>query len=177
MRAIVLACLLSLLAGCAEQGEERRIDEHLMAALGQARALHHLADVHLAEGDTARAEDAVERILEVDFPAGAPERDDVVVDAYGRLAKIRLGQDRLDEAAATLQKGYGLGRRDTFYTASLHLIEGEIHEARSKKAREAGDEPVTRAEARRAIEAYEESIAINERVMERIAREEKEDDR
>jgi tetratricopeptide (TPR) repeat protein len=176
MRAILVTGVLALLAGCVQEAEERRIDEHLMAALGQARALHHLADVHLAEGDPAKAEEAVERIFDVEFPAGAPERDDVVVDAYGRLAKIQLAQDRLDEAAATLQKGVGSVRRDTFYTASLHLIEGEIHEARSKKAREAGDEPSARAEARRAIEAYEESIAINERVMERIAREEKQDD-
>lgn len=171
MRALAIGLFLVGLAGCAQEREERLIDEHLMAALAQARALHHLADVHLEEGDPAKAEEAIGRIFEVDFPRGAPERDDVVVDAYGRLAKIQLAGDRLDEAAATLRKGHAESRRDTFYTASLNLIEGEIHEARSKKAREAGDEPAARSEARLAIESYEQSIAINERVMERIARE------
>ena len=153
--ALVLALLGALaLGGCLTE-EPQPIDEHLMAALGQARALHHLADVQLAEGDTAAAIEALERVVTVEFPEGAPERDDVVVDAYGRIAKLQLGGGHLDEAMRAVEKGLREGReRDTFYVAALHMIVGEIHEARATQAREANDEQTARSAAREAIEAY-----------------------
>jgi tetratricopeptide (TPR) repeat protein len=155
-------------AGCISE-EPQPIDEHLMAALGQARALHHLADVQLAEGDTAEALTALERVVAIAFPEGAPERDDVVVDAYGRMAKIQLGAGRLDEAMATVERGLREGReRDTFYVAALHMVVGEIHEARAAAAREASDATTAGSAAREAIEAYERSIAVNQRVLDRL---------
>lgn len=155
-------------SGCITE-EPQPIDEHLMAALGQARALHHVADVQLAEGDTAGALEALERVVQIEFPEGAPERDDVVVDAYGRMAKIQLGGGHIDEAMAIVEKGLREGReRDTFYVAALHMIVGEIHEARAAAAREANDTATARSAAREAIEAYERSIAVNQRVLDRL---------
>lgn len=166
-RSIFLLGLLALGACITE--EPQPIDEHLMAALGQARALHHLADVQLAEGDATQAIAALERVAAIDFPEGAPERDDVVVDAYGRIAKVQLGAGHVDEAMSAVEKGLREGReRDTFYVAALHMIVGEIHEARAATAREASDDATARAEAREAIEAYERSIAVNQKVLDRL---------
>lgn len=172
LRCLALA-LLALAAALAPAGciteEPQPIDEHLMAALGQARALHHLADVQLAEGDTAEALAALERVVAIEFPEGAPERDDVVVDAYGRMAKIQLGAGRLDDAMATVEKGLREGReRETFYVAALHMVVGEIHEGRAAAAREANDTATARSAAREAIEAYERSIAVNQKVLDRL---------
>jgi tetratricopeptide (TPR) repeat protein len=176
MRRLLLVVLaLQSLTGCVAQ-DDRRIDEHLMAALGQARALHHLADVHMAQGEPDKALEAVRRILEIDFPAGAPERDDVVADACGRIAKIQLGMGALGDAATTVEQALAQSRRDTFYTASLHMIDGEIHETRATQARTGHDEETARTEGRQAIQAYEDSIAINQRVMDRIAREERQEE-
>lgn len=160
--------VLMFASGCITE-EPQPIDEHLMAALGQARALHHVADVQLAEGDTEGALAALERVTEVDFPPGAPERDDVVVDAYGRMSKLLIGAGKLDEAMAMVEKGLREGReRETFYVAALHMIVGEIHEARAAAAREAGDAATARSAAREAIEAYERSIAVNQKVLDRL---------
>lgn len=168
--AALLACALALTA-CIDQ-EPQPIDEHLMASLGQARALHHVADVQLAEGQVDEAIVALERVIAVDFPQGAPERDDVVVDAYGRIAKIQIGAERLDDAMRSVEKGLREGReRETFYVAALHTIVGEIHEARAHEAREANDAETARAEGRSAIEAYERSIAVNQKVLDRLLEE------
>ena len=162
------ATFAALLPGCIEE-EPQPIDEHLMAALGQARALHHLADVQLAEGETDQAIAALERVIAIEFPVESPERDDVVVDAYGRIAKVQLGAGRIDDAMRSVERGLREGReRDTFYVAALHMIVGEIHEAKATQAREGGDEATARTEGRSAIDAYERSIAVNQKVLDRL---------
>ena len=170
IRVRMILALSALAAVCACLPEEPQpIDEHLMAALGQARALHHLAAVQHEEGETDQAIASLERVTTIEFPGGAPERDDVVVDAYGRIAKVHLGAGRVDEAMAAVEAGLREGRdRDTFYVAALHMIVGEIHEARASRARDGGDATTARTEARSAIEAYERSIAVNQKVLDRL---------
>lgn len=166
-----LAAFALALSACIQE-EPQPIDEHLMAALGQARALHHVADIQLEEGETDQAIASLERVVAIEFPEGAPERDDIVVDAYGRIAKIQLGADRLDDAMRSVEKGLREGReRETFYVAALHTIVGEIHEARANQARDASDAATARTEARSAIEAYERSIAVNQKVLDRLLEE------
>jgi tetratricopeptide (TPR) repeat protein len=154
-------------------GPEHALSEELMIALGQAKNYHHKADVYLSDGKPELAERALLRLLEVPFPEGSPEAEDVRLDARARLATLRLGRGALDEALDAVQEGLERAERESFFLANLHTVQGEIFEARAE-ALDAADPP-DRDGARRArslaIEAYARSIAINERLQERLMRE------
>lgn len=153
-----------------ERADDPALDEALLSALAQAKNLHHQADVYLADGNPEKAIDAVARILHIPFPDGAPEGEDTRLDARARLAKLHLGLGRLDEARRIVEEGLAAASRESFFSANLYTVSGEIHEARAK-ALEATDPAAAREARRQAIEAFERSIEINRRVQERIRRE------
>ena len=64
------------------------IDEELMIALGQAKNFHRKAKVYLSDGNLVAATVSVRQILSLQFPKGAPEADDVRLDARALLAKL-----------------------------------------------------------------------------------------
>jgi hypothetical protein len=164
MRALLALALL--LGGCRD--ERPPLSEPLLAALGQARSYHHIADLHLADGEPGAAAAAVEKILVLSFPAGAPEGEDVVLDARARLAKLHLAAGRPAEARRVVDEGLAGERRESFFLANLHAVSGELFEA---EARAAADAETARAHRRAAILAHERSIRINERVQRRLLEE------
>lgn len=168
-RLVVTLALCAGATACASEGggrtEARRaIDTRLLAALGIAQGLQHEADVLEARADHAGARGKIGEILTIDFP-NVPEREDVRLDAFGRLAELDLVAR--DDAAAEREVTRGLAEstRASYFRARLHLVLGRIHEARAASARTAGDEERARDEGRRAIEAYDRGIAINRQVL------------
>jgi hypothetical protein len=168
-RAALLCALLVLACDAARAPEAPPLSQPLMAALAQARAYHHIADLQLAEGAPDAAAVALERILLLPFPAGAPEGEDALLDARARLAKLHVAAGRVDEARRVLDAGFVAARRDSFFLANLHAVAGELHEARARAL--AADPAAARLERRAAIAAYERSIQINERVQRRLLEE------
>jgi tetratricopeptide (TPR) repeat protein len=185
MRLGLLALALAgILAGCSVEDAtpgrvtelprpEHALSEALMIALGQAKNYHHKADVYLRDGKPELAERALLRLLDVPFPHDSPEADDVRLDARARLATLRLGRGALDEALEVVREGLEDALRDSFFLANLHTVRGEIYEARAEAldAAEPPDREGARHARRQAIEAYARSIAINERLQERLMRE------
>src|SRR6185503_5798959 len=111
----------------------------------------------LADGHPERAVEALQKILELPFPAGAPEGEDTLLDARARLAKLLLAQGRADDARRIVDQGLASATRDSFFLANLWSVSGELHEARDAK--------------HAAIEAYQRSIEINQRIQKRLAEE------
>ena len=149
---------------------EQAVSEELMIALGQAKNYHHKADVYLSDGKPGLAEGALRQLLEVPFPQGSFEAQDVRLDARARLAALLLGQGELDRALDVARTGIAAAARESFFVANLHTMEGEIFEARAE-ALDAADPPdpeAARTARKRALEAYARSIAINERLQERL---------
>ncbi len=148
---------------------EDAVSEDLMLALAQAKNLHHKAKVFMSDGNLAEATAAVRQILAVQFPAGAAEAEDVRLDARALLAKLLIGQGKLDEASHVVDEGLASATRDSFFVANLYTVQGEIHEARAA-AVAAGDAsaPAARDERHAAIEAYDRSIQINERLQKKL---------
>jgi hypothetical protein len=144
-------------------------DEELMVALAQAKNFHHKAKVYMSDGNIVAATASVRQILSLQFPAGAPEADDVRLDARALLAKLLVSQNQLDEAMRTVEEGLASSQRDSFFVANLHTVEGEIHEARAVQLD--GDE-ATKAKAQEerhaAITAYDKSIKINEKLQKQL---------
>jgi hypothetical protein len=145
---------------------ENALTEALMVGLGQARNYHHKADLLVSEGKIDEAAEAVAKVLEIPFPADASESEDVILDTRARLAKLRVMQDRLDEAMILVDKGISLSTRGSFFLANLHTVRGEIFEARAKAAEPNSEE----ADAAKidAIKSFDASIQINNALLEKL---------
>ena len=148
------------------------IGQDLLVALAQAKNFHHKAKVYMTDGNLPAATASVRQILSLAFPRGAPEADDVRNDARALLAKLLISQSQLDEAARTVAEGLAQSQRESFFVANLYTVQGEIHEARAAAldASDAG-KPAARDERHAAIEAYDHSIQINERLQKKLMEE------
>jgi tetratricopeptide (TPR) repeat protein len=144
------------------------IDEELMIALAQAKNFHHKAKVYMSDGNHADATASVRQILSLRFPAGAPEAEDVRLDARALLAKLLVGQHQLEEAMRTVSEGLAQASRESFFVANLHTVQGEIHEARATQLEAAGEKARAAEEKRAAIAAYDRSIQINAELQKRL---------
>jgi tetratricopeptide (TPR) repeat protein len=146
------------------------IGEDLMIALGQAKNHLRKANVYVADGNVPAAITAVRQVLSLAFPPGAPEADDVRNDARALLAKLLMSQGQLDEATRTVDEGLAQSERESFFVANLYTVQGEIHEARAAALDAAG--PASKAaasdERRAAIDSYDRSIRINERLQKKL---------
>lgn len=161
----LFACLGACAATPSDQADARRaIDTRLLAALGIAQGLQHEADVLEARGDHAGALAKIDAVLAIDFPL-VPEREDVRLDAYGRLAELHLVARDAAAAEREVERGLAESTRTSYFRARLYLVRGRVHEARAAAARTAGDEERAREEGRLAIEAYDRGIAINREVL------------
>ena len=140
------------------------IDQKLMVALSQAKNFHHKAKVYMTDGDLPDAIEAVRSILAIQFPAGAPEAEDVRLDADALLAKLLLAQGKSDEAMKVVEQGIASRTRDSFFLANLYTVAGEVHEARAADLE--GD--AAKAEKKAAIEAYDHSLQIDETLQKQL---------
>jgi len=145
------------------------IDDNLMVSLGQAKNFHRKAKVYMSDGNLAAATATVRQILSLSFPQGAPEADDVRLDARALLAKLLVMQGQLDEAMRTVDEGLASSQRESFFVANLYTVRGEILEARAANLDAEGKDKSVSAEARRsAIAAYDKSIQINEKLQKQL---------
>ncbi len=146
------------------------IDESLMMSLAQAKNFHRKAKVYMSDGKLDDATKAVRQILSLSFPKGAPEADDVRLDARALLAKLLVLQGKLDEAMTTVDEGLASSQRESFFVANLYTVRGEILETRAVNYDVEGEASKgLAADARRsAIEAYDKSIQINEKLQKQL---------
>jgi hypothetical protein len=160
------------LADPADPDASELIGQDLLVALAQAKNFHHKAKVYMTDGNLPAATAAVRQILSLAFPRGAPEADDVRNDARALLAKLLISQGQLDEAERTVAEGLAQSQRESFFVANLYTVQGEIHEARAV-ALDAGEPGRAAASVERhaAIESYDHSIQINERLQKKLMEE------
>ena len=149
------------------------IGEDLMIALSKAKNFHHKARVLMSMGKPDEAIASVREILSLKFPANAPEAEDVRNDARALLAKLLLGQNKVDEAMTVVKEGIAQSQRESFFVANLHTVKGEVHEARA--AALDPNDPSKKAEIvqekHAAIEAYDKSNQINSELQNRLMEE------
>jgi tetratricopeptide (TPR) repeat protein len=155
------------LSGCAPQapGAGPSLDESTLALLSTARALHHEADVYESSGDFASASRAIQRVLALRAPAGVREIDDVRTDASGRLGELALRANDPRAAIERADEGLREARRESVLKARLFLVKGRALRALAELAQQSGDVAGASARRREAIDALEQSIQMNERVL------------
>jgi tetratricopeptide (TPR) repeat protein len=147
------------------------IDQKLMVALSRAKNFHHIAKVYMSDGNLKEATAAVREILSLEFPANAPEAEDVRNDARALLAKLLVGQGQVEDAMRIVQEGIAQSQRQSFFVANLYTVKGEIHEARAALLDGAGD-AASKAKAidekHAAIEAFSKSNEIDEVIQKKL---------
>jgi hypothetical protein len=190
VHAVVAASAAALIAAgaialstCARGDDDRRggaathltepddaVSQDLMVALSLAKNYHHKAKVLIGDGNLGEAEAALRQILVVAFPAGAPEAEDVRLDARALLAKLLVGQGKVPDAMRVVDEGLAAASRDSFFVANLYTVKGEVLEARAALADDGSADSKARAaeDRRAAIAAYDRSISINEQLQKRL---------
>jgi tetratricopeptide (TPR) repeat protein len=178
---MILACALAtagVVASCAqddrdgEDGDQKKagriteitppgdaLSEELMLALSMAKNLHHKADVYLAEMRSDEAVKALKEILEIRFPEGAAEAEDVTLDARARLSKLLASQGQLDQALRVADQGIKAAKRRSFFLANLHAVRGEVLEGRAVQIEDKQPDQA-KALRRDAIKSLDEAIQI-----------------
>ena len=127
LRALVLGGFLAVggsFAGC--RGDDPgKSDEAVLIMLSEARAHQRLADLKLADGDVEGAIASVREVLLIRFPPGAPETEDVFLDAHARLARLVLsrgGAEAEERALAELETARRLATRDSFFRSHIENL-------------------------------------------------------
>lgn len=146
------------------------VDTELMAFLSEARALHHEANIKEESGDLPGAIGAMDRLVSAVQPhpeRKAPEVEEVLADAYARLAELRLRNSEYEPAAAAVKSGLEHVAEATYFRGHLVEVQGLIEEARAAQLADAGDAAGAARAREHAIALLEEVVKIQEQVIQR----------
>lgn len=174
---LLLACSATLACQRADRGEPTPVevcpevdagavvDPALLAFLSRARAAHHLADLSEEKKDLDGALHVLTDFLkDKPFPERA-EAEEVLADTHARVAELESQLGRFDAANASVERGLGFAKGTTYYLGHLFEIKGVVAERRAKKLRADGKEDAARQAERDAVEAFERSMQIQEKVL------------
>jgi hypothetical protein len=138
-----------------------------MAFLSEARALHHQANLKEELGDLPGAVAAMDRLVHARQPARTPEVDEVLADAYARMAEIELRQNALGQAADAVKMGLTYTPQPTYFRGHLVEVEGLVEEARASGLADAGKAGEAARARETAIQLVEEVVRIQDQVIQR----------
>jgi hypothetical protein len=172
-----LSVAFGIVPACSRHDGGTPVDTEIMAFLSEARALHHEANMKEESGDLDGAVGAMERLVAARRPhpasdprapaAPPPEVEEVLADAYARLAELRLKKGEIDPAAGAVTSGLEHVAEATYFRGHLVEVQGLIEEARAAQLSDAG-KPAEAAKAREhAIQLLEEVVKIQDQVIQR----------
>lgn len=183
-RAVLALALLAvpLAIGCAEKpappGQpplcscapgEPVVDPALLAFLSKARAAHHQADLAEDAKDTRRAVAVLEQLVfgpRPSFGKLPPEVSEVIADTRARLADLRSRDGDIKGALRDIDEGLGLAAAPTHFRGHLFEVKGIVLERRIEALKESGDGVGAERARVEAIDAFNEAIEIQNKVIE-----------
>lgn len=153
---------------CPEVDVGTPVDPALVAFLGKARAAHHTADILEGRKDLDGAIGALsELVSSAGALPGRPEAREVIADTHARLADLKSQLERFDEAQNDVKAGMDLAKETTYFRGHLFEMRGLIEERRAKELRGRGLEAKAKEAETLALEAFEQSMQIQQQVIER----------
>lgn len=176
---VALALAVGALGGCskgAEHGPEGEagvpVDPVLLAFLSRARAAHHIADQREESGKLEQAIEPLQRLVDGPLPGGgtpaAPaEVREVLADTLARLADLKSQLGRHDEAQKDILRGLELAKETTYFRGHLFEVRGLAEERLSKSLEAKNDAAAAEEAKKRALDAFEKSMAIQAEVIEK----------
>jgi hypothetical protein len=146
-----------------------------MAFLSAARALHHEADMQERAGDVDAALGSLQRLVALKAPK-ASESDEVLADAYARLAELRLEKNDVPGAEQEVKQGLDHAAGPTYFRGHLLEVEGLVEERRAATLADAGSAREAAGARARAVSLLEEAVRVQELVIARALADGGEDD-
>lgn len=172
--ALAVAIVIAIAVGCArdtaEAGGAPPIDTEVMAFLSEARALHHQANLKEEAGDLAGAVSAMERLVAARRPhpeTKTPEVEEVLADAYARLAELELKRSGLPAAARAIDRGLSHAPDATYFRGHLVEVQGLMMEATASELADAGKKEEAARARDKAIQLLEEVVKIQDQVIQK----------
>ena len=180
---LVLLALVALatLPACRNDDDAPPIDTELVAYLSEARAFHHVANLAEDGGDLEKAANALDRLVAARRPhpeRKAAEIEEVLADAYARLAELRL-KDALKDvkrkgSAASLvsaddavARGLEHAPEPTYFRGHLLEVRGLLEESRAATFADAGKPQDSKQASDKAVHLFEEVVKIQDQVIQR----------
>jgi hypothetical protein len=168
---------LMMLPGCVRSREapteaqamdaEIPIDNPLMAYLSMARARHHEANLE-EDSDLPAAVAALDRLVAAPCPhpgAAVPEVEEVLADAFARIAELQLRQQNVTAAAESVRQGLLHAPEPTYFRGHLLEVGGLTEEAREAALRDAGASAAAATARQRAIDLFHQAVVVQEHVI------------
>lgn len=173
--AAAVAVALAVALGC-ERGDSPDtsaappIDTDIMAFLSEARALHHRANMQEDAGDVAGAIESMNRLVSAPRPhpeRKAPEIEEVLADAYARLAELELSRGGIAAAEEAIESGLAHAPEPTYFRGHLVEVQGLVMEATAKDLADAGKAEEAARAREKAIQLLEEVVRVQDQVIQR----------
>ena len=99
--------------------------------------------------------------------AKTPEVEEVLADAYARLAELELKQNHLEPAGKAIEAGLTHTSEPTYFKGHLVEVQGLVEEARSAELADAGKTQEAARSREKAIQLLEEVVRIQDQVIQK----------
>jgi tetratricopeptide (TPR) repeat protein len=154
------------------QGDDAAVvDTELLAFLSLARAHHHEANVLEESGDLPGAIAALRKITVAPKPHPGerlPEVEEVLADAYARMAELELRAKDSAGARRDVEAGLVHAPDPTYFRGHLLEVYGIVEEGRAAELRDAGDDAEAERARQHALVLLRDAVKVQEGVIGRL---------
>lgn len=147
------------------------VDTELLAFLSLARSHHHEATILADQGDARGAIGALRKITTAPKPHPGerlPEVEEVLADAYARIAELELDAKDTANARKDVETGLLHAPDPTYFRGHLLEVYGIVEQSRAAELQDAGaDDRAAEANAH-ALTLLRQAVDIQEAVIGRV---------
>jgi tetratricopeptide (TPR) repeat protein len=177
LASVIAIVALGAAIGCARSAPSRPsactdagvpVNPVLLAFLSRARDAHHVADEYEENKDLPSAIAQLQKVVEGPVPgsgAPPPEAREVLADTWARLADLESRLGRFDAAEADVAKGLKLVPSVSYFRGHLFEVRGLTEQRRARAFHADKNESGAGAAKQRALDAFEESMRIQAKVI------------
>jgi tetratricopeptide (TPR) repeat protein len=169
---VFVGCAKDDSAACGDTDGAAPVDTKLLAFLSKAKSAHHIADQFEADGELDRAVETLRKLFDGSADESSAEVREVLADTRARVAELESQLGRFDQAANDVDRGLELAKDPTYFRGHLFEVRGLVEERRSKALKEKGDTAGAEASKKKALEAFEQAMSIQDQVIKKALPEE-----
>jgi len=144
------------------------VDTELLAFLSLARSHHHEATILEQSGDKRGAIDALRKITTAAKPhAGEklPEVEEVLADAYARIADLELEIKDSENARKDVETGLRHAPDSTYFRGHLLEVYGVVEQTRAAELADAGQDGAAAEASAHALTLLRQAVDVQEGVI------------
>ncbi|HEY1958945.1 MAG TPA: hypothetical protein VGH28_25205 [Polyangiaceae bacterium] len=144
------------------------VDTQLLAFLSLARSHHHEATILEQSGDKRGAIDALRKITTAPKPHDGeklPEVEEVVADAYARIADLEVETNDTSNARKDVETGLRHAPDPTYFRGHLLEVYGVVEQTRASQLADAGQDAAAAEANAHAVTLLRQAVDVQEGVI------------